>query len=52
VKDMGRQQADIRAGWTEEHCTKNMDEATTKWFRLTITLIPPGDSEKIHVCLI
>lgn len=39
--------------------TENMDEATTKWFRLTITFIPPEDSrarmaekKKIHVWLL
>lgn len=40
VKDIGWQQGDIGlAGWGEN--TENMDEATTKWFRLTNTFIPP-----------
>ena len=29
------------AGWRS---TENMDEATAKWFRLTIAFIPPEDS--------
>lgn len=27
-----------------QRSTENMDEATTKWFRLTITFIPPEDA--------